>query len=134
MNYGVMNRSSDWLRAERPKGRSSVSVRIKNFHLFLIVQTGCGAYPVFHQMGTGGSFPGVKWQGREADRDSSDVTSEWPCNVSIAHRLHVSSLADSDHGVFVFLAYKTSTWRNSYAFAYDICRCGISYACQWNII
>jgi hypothetical protein len=87
MKYGVMNRSSDWLRAGRPKDRSSDPVRINN--LFLIVQTGFGAHPVCHEMPTGGSFPGEKWPQREADRISSDETSEWPCIVSIAHRLHV---------------------------------------------
>jgi hypothetical protein len=32
------------------------------------VKTGSGAHPVSCAMGTGGSFSGVKWPGRDADR------------------------------------------------------------------
>jgi hypothetical protein len=32
-----------------------------------IVQTGSGVHPTSYKMGTGGTFPGVKRQGREAD-------------------------------------------------------------------
>jgi hypothetical protein len=39
-----------------------------NFSLPHHVQSGCGAHPGPSQMGTRGSFPGVKWPGREADR------------------------------------------------------------------
>jgi hypothetical protein len=38
----------------------------KKFPLLHIVQTGSGVHPTSYKMGTGGSFPGVKWQGREA--------------------------------------------------------------------
>jgi hypothetical protein len=39
--------------------------RGKNF--LHVVETGSGAHPASNPMGTGGSFPGVKRQGREAD-------------------------------------------------------------------
>jgi hypothetical protein len=41
-----------------------------------VVQTGSGAHPAFYPMGTGGTFPGVKRPGREADHSpqtSGDV-------------------------------------------------------------
>jgi hypothetical protein len=47
-------------------GRSSSTGRVKNFHLGH-VQTGSGAHSVCYQLGNGGSFPGVKRPGREAD-------------------------------------------------------------------
>jgi hypothetical protein len=31
------------------------------------VQTGSGVHPTSYKMGTGGSFPGIERQGREAD-------------------------------------------------------------------
>jgi hypothetical protein len=36
----------------------------KKFSLLHIVQTGAGVHPTSYKMGTGGSFPGVKRQGR----------------------------------------------------------------------
>jgi hypothetical protein len=52
--------------------------RVKNFlHVF---QTGCGAHPVSYSMGIGGSFPGVKRQGLEADHSpptSAEVKKIW---------------------------------------------------------
>jgi hypothetical protein len=39
----------------------------KKFSLLHIVQTGSGVHPTSYKMGTGGSFPGVKRQEREAD-------------------------------------------------------------------
>jgi hypothetical protein len=38
-----------------------------NFFLRRHVQNGSGAHPASYPMGTGGSFPGVKRSGREAD-------------------------------------------------------------------
>jgi hypothetical protein len=35
----------------------------QEFSLLHIVQTGSGAHPASYPMGSGGSFPGVKWQG-----------------------------------------------------------------------
>jgi hypothetical protein len=39
----------------------------QKFSLLLIVQTGSGFHPTSYKMNTGGSFPRVKRQGREAD-------------------------------------------------------------------
>jgi hypothetical protein len=51
-----------------------------NFSLLHIVQTGSGAHSASYPMGNGGSFPGVKWQGREADHSpptSAEVKKIW---------------------------------------------------------
>jgi hypothetical protein len=48
--------------------------------LLHMAQTSSGAYPASHAMGIGGSFPGVKRQGREADHSlstSADVRKTW---------------------------------------------------------
>jgi hypothetical protein len=37
------------------------------FSLYHRVQNGSGAHPASYPMGTRGSFPGLKWPGREAD-------------------------------------------------------------------
>jgi hypothetical protein len=45
-----------------------------------MVQTGSGVHPTSYEMGTGGSFPGVKRQGREADQStptSAEVKKMW---------------------------------------------------------
>jgi hypothetical protein len=50
------------------------------FSLLHIVQTGSGVHPTSYKMGTGGSFPGVKRQGREADHSpptSAEVKKMW---------------------------------------------------------
>jgi hypothetical protein len=39
----------------------------QQFSLLHVVQTGSGVHPTSYPMGTGGSFPGVKRPGREAD-------------------------------------------------------------------
>jgi hypothetical protein len=52
----------------------------KKFSLLHIVQTGSGVHPTSYKMGTGGSFPGVKQQGREADHSpptSAEVKKMW---------------------------------------------------------
>jgi hypothetical protein len=62
-----LSRYSDWLRARRPGG-AGVRVPVGyNFSLLHIVQTGSGVHPTSYKMDTGGSFPEVKRQGREAD-------------------------------------------------------------------
>jgi hypothetical protein len=45
--------------------------RTRNSSLRHHVQTGCGAHPASYPMDIGGSFPGVKWPGREADHSTS---------------------------------------------------------------
>jgi hypothetical protein len=39
----------------------------QEFSLFHFINTGSRAHPASYPMGIGGSFPGVKRQGREAD-------------------------------------------------------------------
>jgi hypothetical protein len=55
---GKLNRYSDWLRAGRPPARFPAGVR--DFSLLHSVQTGSGAHPASHPVGTGGSFPSDK--------------------------------------------------------------------------
>jgi hypothetical protein len=48
--------------------------------LLHIVQTGSGAHPAFYPMGTTGSFPWVKRQGREAEHSppaNAEVKKTW---------------------------------------------------------
>jgi hypothetical protein len=61
-------------------GGSSSPGRVKNFSLLHIVQTDSGVHPTSYKMGTGGSFPGVKLQGREADHSpptGAEVKKMW---------------------------------------------------------
>jgi hypothetical protein len=43
----------------------------RDFSVVSNVQTGYGAYPASYTMGSWGCFPGVKWQGHEADHSLS---------------------------------------------------------------
>jgi hypothetical protein len=61
------SRCSDWIWAERPRGRSLSPGGGQEFLLLHVVQTGPGVHPTSYPMGTGGSFLGVKRPGREAD-------------------------------------------------------------------
>jgi hypothetical protein len=45
--------------------------------LLHIVQTGSGAHPASFPMSTGGSFPGVKLPGREADTSPQKEGDHW---------------------------------------------------------
>jgi hypothetical protein len=61
-------------------GGSSIPGRVKKFSLLQIVQTGSGVHQTSYKMGTGGSFLGVKRQGREADHSpptSAKVKKMW---------------------------------------------------------
>jgi hypothetical protein len=61
-------------------GGSSSPSRIKKFSLLHIVQTGSGVHSTSYKMDTGGSFPGVKRQGLEADHSpptSAEVKKMW---------------------------------------------------------
>jgi hypothetical protein len=56
-----------------------------------IVQTGSGVHPTSYKMGTGGSFPGVKWQGREADHsppNSAEVKKNVDLYIHSPIRVH----------------------------------------------
>jgi hypothetical protein len=57
------SRDSDWLRAERPRGRSSSPGRVKNFSLLHIFQRGSEVHPTSYPMDTGGYFSGGKSAG-----------------------------------------------------------------------
>jgi hypothetical protein len=57
-----------------------VGVRVPVGSLLHVVQTGSGVHPTTYTMGTGGSFPGVKRPGREADHSpptSAEVKKMW---------------------------------------------------------
>jgi hypothetical protein len=80
----------------RPRDRCSNPGRVKSSFLH-IVQSGSGAHPASHPMGTGGSFAGGKAAGREADHShptSAEVKKTWIlkstlptwCLISWAHR------------------------------------------------
>jgi hypothetical protein len=58
---------------EEQGGGSSSPGRVKKFSLLHIVQTGSGVHPTSYKLGIGVSFPGVKPQGREADRGQENV-------------------------------------------------------------
>jgi hypothetical protein len=61
-------------------GGSSRPDSVKKFSLLRIVQTGSGVHPTSYKMGTAGSIPGVKRQGREADHSpptSAEVKKMW---------------------------------------------------------
>jgi hypothetical protein len=52
----------------------------QEFSLLYVVQTGSGVHLTSYPMGTGGSFPGVKLPGREADYSppaSAEVKKMW---------------------------------------------------------
>jgi hypothetical protein len=57
------SRYSNWLRAGRPRGRSSRPGKVKNFLFSTLFQTVSGVHPTFYPMGTGDSFPGYKAAG-----------------------------------------------------------------------
>jgi hypothetical protein len=62
-----------------------------NFSLHHCVQNGSGAHPASYPMDTGGSFPGVKRPGREADHSppsSAEVKNEWSYTSTPPIRLH----------------------------------------------
>jgi hypothetical protein len=65
-----------WIRG----GRELESRQGKKLSHLHIVQTGSEVHPTSYKMGTGGSFSGVKRQGREADHSpptSAEVKKMW---------------------------------------------------------
>jgi hypothetical protein len=79
----VRNRSRDSSVgiATGPRGGREFESRWgQKFSLLHIVQTDSGVHPTSYKMGTGGSFPGVKRQGREAYHSpptSAEVKKMW---------------------------------------------------------
>jgi hypothetical protein len=65
MNYSQRTRYRDWLRARRPRGRSSSPGRVKNF--LHVVHTGSGSTQPPIQWVPGVLSQRVKRPGREAD-------------------------------------------------------------------
>jgi hypothetical protein len=62
-----------------PPGENPFAVKYKYIYIY-IVQTGSGVHPTSYTAGTGGSFPGVKRPGREADHSpptSAEVKKIW---------------------------------------------------------
>jgi hypothetical protein len=75
-----LSRYSGWLRAGRPRGRSSIPVRGQEFPLLHTVHTGSGLHSTFYPMGTGALSPRVKPPGRQADHSSPasvEVKKKW---------------------------------------------------------
>jgi hypothetical protein len=67
--FSELSRYSDWLRAGRPGGDGILSPgRVKNFHFSISSRPAVGPTQPPKKMCTGGSFPGVKRQGREGDQ------------------------------------------------------------------
>jgi hypothetical protein len=69
-------RGNGWMS----EGSEFKSRRGKEFSPLHIAQIGSGIHPTSYQVGTGGSFPGVKRQGREADNShltSAEVKKTW---------------------------------------------------------
>jgi hypothetical protein len=62
-----------------------------NFSLHHRVQNGSGAHPASYPVDTRGSFPGVKWPGREADHSrpsSAEVKNAWSYTSTLPIRFH----------------------------------------------
>jgi hypothetical protein len=60
--------------------RGSISESGRDFSLRYCIQTGSGPHPASYRMGAGGSFPGVRRPGREADHSppcSAEVKNAW---------------------------------------------------------
>jgi hypothetical protein len=71
--------------------RDSISSRGWDFSPRHRVQIGPGTHPASYPMGTGGSFPGGKAPGREADHSlpsSVEVKNAWNCTSTPSIRLH----------------------------------------------
>jgi hypothetical protein len=83
------------IKAGPPRDLCSTPGRAKDFSLLHSVQTGSGAHPIFHPMGTGGSFSGVKWKGRE-DHHSPQQSAEFK-NVGATTALPIHGTMFTEH-------------------------------------
>jgi hypothetical protein len=70
---------SDWLRAGRPRGRSSIPGRVKNFLISVSPRPALVSIQTPFKMVRGTLAPGVKRPGREADLPppSAEVKKTW---------------------------------------------------------
>jgi hypothetical protein len=67
-----------------------------NFSVHHRVQNGSGTHPGSYSVGTGGTFPGVKRLGREADHSSpssAEVKNAWSYTSTPPIRLHGAVLS-----------------------------------------
>jgi hypothetical protein len=62
-DFTMRSRYSDWLRAGRPRGRSSSPGRVKNFHFSMSSRPALGSTQPPIEWVPGGSFPGGKAAG-----------------------------------------------------------------------
>jgi len=74
--------------------RSSIPSRGRIFPLLHHIQVGSDAHPASYPMGTGGSYPGVKRLGCEADHSP-------PFSAKVKMRGAVSPLPLSLHGIML---------------------------------
>jgi hypothetical protein len=88
---------SYWLRAGRPRGRSSSPGMGQDFSPLHVVQTGSGAHPASYPMGTGGPFPGGK-AARDVKADHTPPTNAEAKNTWIIHQFPIRL-----HGVWYFI-------------------------------
>jgi hypothetical protein len=67
----------------------------QEFSFLHVVQTGSGIHPTSYPMGTGGSFPGVKRPGREADHSptNAQVKKMWIYTSTPLHGIVVNYLS-----------------------------------------
>jgi hypothetical protein len=76
----------DWMaRVRFPAG-------VRDFSLLHSIQTSSEAHPSYYPVGTRGSFPGVKWPGREADN-------LLPTNAKVKNGGAIPPLPTCLHGV-----------------------------------
>jgi hypothetical protein len=74
------SRYSDWLRAGRPRGRSSSPGKVKNFFFSTLSEPALGSTQLSIQCISGALSLEVKRQGREADHSpltSAEVKKTW---------------------------------------------------------
>jgi hypothetical protein len=106
--------------------RVRLSAEAGNFSLHHRVQNGSGAHPASYAMGTGGSFPGVKRPGREANHSpppSAEVNNAWRYTSTPQYTFMAWCLVKHrDNFTFTF----TSEFRTC-SFAQNIPSSGISW-------
>jgi hypothetical protein len=87
----MLSRYSDWLRAGRPRGRSSSPGRVNNFLLSTSSRPALGPTQPPIQGVPGSLSPEVKRPGHEADHSpptSAEVEKTWICTFTPTIRLY----------------------------------------------
>jgi hypothetical protein len=88
---GMAYRYSDWLQAERPRGRSSRPRKVKNFLFSTSSRQSLGSTQTPTRWVPDALFSGVKRPGREADHSppaSAEVKKMWFYTSTPPKRLH----------------------------------------------